>query len=101
MPAREDGGEDLLDDFVLADDDLLQFLLHHAAVLAELLQNIAQAPLFDGGDGSGCGIGSIRRVQGSGFRVQNSAASPHRLAVSFTTGGRSTICHTASMSSIV
>ncbi len=42
MPAGEDGGEDLLDDLVLADDDLLQFLLHQLPMLAELLQDVAK-----------------------------------------------------------
>ena len=46
MPAREDGGEDLLDDLVLADDHLLQFFLHQLPMLAELLQHIAQAARF-------------------------------------------------------
>ena len=31
VPAGEDGGEDLLDDLVLADDDLAQFGGHHVA----------------------------------------------------------------------
>ena len=42
MAAGEDGGEQLLDDFVLADDDLLQFLLHQTPMLAEFLQDLAQ-----------------------------------------------------------
>ena len=48
MPAGEDGGEELLDDFVLADDDLLQFLLHELPMLAELLQDVAETALFCG-----------------------------------------------------
>ena len=50
MAAGEDGREHLLDDLVLADDDLLQFLLHHDPVLAELLQNLTQISLFRGHD---------------------------------------------------
>ena len=42
MAAGEDGGEDLLDDVVLADDDLLQFLLHQLPMLAELLQDVSE-----------------------------------------------------------
>ena len=42
MPAGEDGGEDLLDDLVLADDHLLQLLLHQLAMLGELLQDVAE-----------------------------------------------------------
>ena len=72
MAAGENGGEHLLDHIVLPDDDFLQFLLHHAAVIAELLQNIAQAPLFDWGDGSNCGIGRHQEIQGSGIRSQGS-----------------------------
>jgi hypothetical protein len=41
VAAGEDGGEDLLDDVLLADDDLLQFLQHDLAVLGKLLQNVA------------------------------------------------------------
>ena len=51
VAAGEDGGEDLLDHLVLADDDLLQFLLHQPPVLAELLQDVAEAAGFDGGHG--------------------------------------------------
>ena len=51
MPAGEDGGEDLLDHVVLADDDLLQFLLHQPAVLAELLQDVAETARFGGAQG--------------------------------------------------
>ena len=46
MAAGEDGREDLLDDFVLADDHLLQFFLHQPAVLAEFLENVAQTAGF-------------------------------------------------------
>ena len=42
MAAREDGREDLLDDVVLADDDLLQFFLHELPMLAELLQDVSE-----------------------------------------------------------
>ena len=45
MAASEDGGEHLLDDFVLADDDLLQFLLHQLAMLAELHKDFAQVAM--------------------------------------------------------
>ncbi len=42
MAAGEDGGEDLLDHVALADDDLLQFLLHQLPMLAELLQDVSE-----------------------------------------------------------
>ena len=42
VAAGEDGREDLLDDVVLADDDLLQLLLHQLPMLAELLQDVAE-----------------------------------------------------------
>ena len=61
VASGKDGGEDLLDHFVLADDDLLQFLLHQPAVLAELLQNVSQAARL----GRGCcawGDGSQRKT---------------------------------------
>ncbi len=48
VAAGEDGGEDLLDDVVLADDDLLQFFLHQPPMLAELLQNVAETAGFCG-----------------------------------------------------
>ena len=48
MPSGEDGGEKLLDHLVLADDDLLQFLLHQAAVLAELLEDVSETSGFGG-----------------------------------------------------
>ena len=81
MAAGEDRGEDLLDHLVLPDDDLLQLLLHELPMLGELLQNIAQAPLFDGGPTrSGCGIGSHQggsaRLRGSGFSIQSRFAPP-------------------------
>ena len=50
VAACENGGEQLLDHVVLADDDLLQLLLHDDAVLAELLQHFAQAFLLGGHD---------------------------------------------------
>jgi hypothetical protein len=37
VPASEYGGEDLFDHVGLADDDLLQFVLHQPPMLAELL----------------------------------------------------------------
>ena len=43
VPAREDRREQLLDDLVLPDDDPLQFFLHQASMLAELLQDVSQA----------------------------------------------------------
>ena len=49
MAAGENGGEHLLDDVVLPDDDLLQFLLHQPPMLAELLQNVSQAARFGSG----------------------------------------------------
>jgi hypothetical protein len=54
VAAGENGGEDLFDHLVLADDDLLQFLLHHPAVLAEFLQNVAKVS-------RGCGQGRAFR----------------------------------------
>jgi hypothetical protein len=57
MPAREDRRKDLLDHRVLSDDDLLQFALHHLAMLAELLQNVAQVARLSG-----------RRSRGSGHK---------------------------------
>jgi hypothetical protein len=42
VAASEDGGEELFDDLVLANDDLLQLLLHEPPMLAELLQNVAE-----------------------------------------------------------
>ena len=51
VSAGEDGGEDLLDHLVLADDDLLQFFLHQFAVLGELLQYVAKTARFNGGQG--------------------------------------------------
>ena len=53
VAAGEDGGEHLLDHLVLADDDLLQFFLHQPPVLAELLQDVAQASRFHGGHAKG------------------------------------------------
>jgi hypothetical protein len=50
MSPREDGRKQLFDDLVLPDDDFLQFLLHHDAVLAELLQNLTEISLFRGHD---------------------------------------------------
>ena len=46
MSTRKDGGEDLFDHFILTDDDLLQFFLHHFAMLAELLKHLSQIALF-------------------------------------------------------
>ena len=48
VAAGEDGGEDLLDHLGLADDDLLQFLLHQPPMLAELLQDVAETAGFGG-----------------------------------------------------
>ena len=48
MSTGEDGGEKLFDDLILADDDLLQLLLHHQSMLAELLQDISQTACFGG-----------------------------------------------------
>jgi hypothetical protein len=42
VSAREDGGEDLFDDLVLADDDFLQLALHHLPMLGELLQHVPE-----------------------------------------------------------
>ena len=43
MAAREDGGQDLLDDFGLADDRALELVDHLLASLAELGQVFADA----------------------------------------------------------
>ena len=42
MAAGEDRGEELLDDVVLSDDHLLQFLLHQLPVLAELDEDVVE-----------------------------------------------------------
>ncbi len=47
-PRVKMAANNLLDHLVLADDDLLQLLLHHPAVLAEFLQHVAQAARFGG-----------------------------------------------------
>ena len=65
VAAGEDGGEDLLDHVRLADDDLLQFFLHQPAMLAELLQHVAEVSRF-GADIRGQGSGA--RGQGPGIR---------------------------------
>ena len=43
MPAREDGGQDLLDHVGLADDDAAELFEHEAARLAELAEIFADA----------------------------------------------------------
>jgi hypothetical protein len=43
MPAREEADEDLFDHLALADDHLLQLFLHELPMLAELLENVAEA----------------------------------------------------------
>ena len=43
MPAGEDGGEDLIDDVALADDDLRKFFHHLAAGFGELFQYFGDA----------------------------------------------------------
>ncbi len=48
MAAGKDRCKNLLDHFVLADDDFVKFLLHDFAMLAELLQHIAETSLFSG-----------------------------------------------------
>ena len=48
VPAGENGGEDLFDHVVLSDDDLLEFLLHQPAMLAEFLENVAQTARLSG-----------------------------------------------------
>ena len=71
VAAGEDGGEDLLDHLVLADDDLLQFLLHQPAVLAELLQDVAEVSGFGvdigANRGSGSGVGDAGFAAADGF----------------------------------
>jgi hypothetical protein len=42
VAAGEDRGEELLDDVVLADDHLLQLLLHQLPVLRELLEDLVE-----------------------------------------------------------
>ena len=60
MPAGENGGQDLLDDVVLANDHFLQLFLQQAAMLAEFLEDVAEAARFGRrrrrrhGAGSGC-----------------------------------------------
>ena len=46
VPTRKDGGKNLFDDFILTDDHLLQLFLHDASMLAEFLENVAQAFLL-------------------------------------------------------
>jgi hypothetical protein len=46
MTAREDGGEQLLDHVVLADNHSLQFLLHHLPVPGKFLEDFSQALRF-------------------------------------------------------
>ena len=48
MSPSEDCSEQLFDHFVLADDDLLQLLLHDLPMLAKLLKDVAQVTLFRG-----------------------------------------------------
>jgi hypothetical protein len=38
---RENGGKDLFDHLVLADDHLLQLLLHDQPMLTKVLENVA------------------------------------------------------------
>ena len=72
VAAGEDGGKQLLDHLVLADDDLLQLLLHHLPMLGEFLQDIAE----------GFGLGGLvdmerewSRGQESGVRDQAAVAA--------------------------
>ena len=78
MPARKNRGEDLLDHLVLADDDLLQLLLHELAMLGELLQNIAERFGFGrrcGGHGvEARARGRARASYGSGLGAGNCAS---------------------------
>ena len=64
-----------IDHVALADDDLLQLLLHEAAVLAEFLENIAQAALFGGHHISlywGSGLAMLgRQVQSAKWKMQS------------------------------
>jgi hypothetical protein len=43
MPARKDCREQLFDHIVLADDNLLQFLLHDLPMLGKFLQHVTKA----------------------------------------------------------
>ena len=63
VAAGENGGEDLLDHLVLADDHLLQFFLHQLAMLAEFLENVAQTAGLGRrrGRGGGAWCGSCQR----------------------------------------
>ena len=49
VAAGEDGGEHLFDHVGLADDDFLKFFLHQPAMLAELLQHVAEVSGFSSG----------------------------------------------------
>ena len=51
MSAGEDGGENLLDDGALADDDLLELIHHELAVLTELFEELVEVALFAGHGG--------------------------------------------------
>ena len=71
MPAGEDGGEELLDHFVLPDDHLLQLLLHELAMLGEFLQDVAQGLGFGGSSGH---VGGVRGRE-SGVRAAGGLAT--------------------------
>src|SRR5690606_36111585 len=46
VTASEDGRKQLFDDLRLANDDLLQFLLHQQPMLPEFLKDVSQTALF-------------------------------------------------------
>lgn len=46
MTPSENRRKDLLDDFFLTNDDFVELLFHHLAVLAEFLKYITEATLF-------------------------------------------------------
>jgi len=48
MSSREDCGKDLFDHLVLANDHLLQLLLHDLPVLAKLFEDVAEVAGFRG-----------------------------------------------------
>ena len=60
---------------VLADDDFLQFLLHHTAVIAELLENVAKAARLGGSWSGTSGARSARRSGDGWFKGHEQVSS--------------------------
>lgn len=46
MPAGENRREQLLDDFILADDDFTEFFTHQESMLTELFQELVEVSLL-------------------------------------------------------